>query len=438
MLLEIAISMADVPGFLRTLLGLPGAAAWQRREGGFLRQMRENPPIENYINDRFAIERAMARVVRYRKNTGRIPGVTDDPDTDAIGRLYELAGMVARVHPELSPAAQKILAGKITGALNDNVGLASLAFEMKTACHFMSHGFDVEFHDLENGGGHDFIARRSNAEVDVECKTIGGDLGRKIHLVRQYQLWQKIHPSMVGALSAGKGRLVVATLPDRLPSDEPSMRSIASAIESALSGATGASGNASMCAVETHVFDLAASPFFVATPDQIGEDDIVEFCRREFGQAVRHTVMVFRPRESVALVALRSAKSDKFLEGVYRQLKEGARQLSRTRPGVLCVQFLTLTGAQLRDVADTPSQTGQPSGLQAMTAKFFDSPGRDHVHSVAYTAAGTFVRRSYRADDRVVKDIGENAPAYFFTNKRHPNADDPNYGLFLKTPPRMS
>jgi hypothetical protein len=432
MLLDPAVSIADVPGYIRFLIQLAGASAWEERERDFSQQIRENPPFENYVNERFAIERAMATVLRYRRNTRRYPAASAD-----IGRLYALAAMVARVYPRLSAAAQKTLAGRIAGGLNDDVGLASVAFEMKTACHFMSHGFDVEFHDLEQGGGYDFLARRDTTEVGIECKTVSGDLGRKIHLRRQYQLSQKLYPVMGATSSQGVGRLVIATFPDRLGGDHDMMNSIATQISAALSG-TAAGQDDSLCSIDSHSFEIANSPFSVGDPHQLTEDNVIEFFRREFAREVRQTVVLFRPGESATIVALQSAKPDKFLEGVYRQLKEGTRQLSDTRAGVLCVQFLALTGAQLRDVADYPAQTGQPSALQAMTAKFFDSPNRNQVHTVAYTAPGTFDRHTYRTVDRVIRDIAEDAPSYCFTNKNHPNVDDSNYRFFSKTRPTLA
>jgi hypothetical protein len=38
----------------------------------------------------------------------------------------------------------------------------------------MSRGFDVEFHDMERGGGHDFTARKGEVEVEVGCKMAYG------------------------------------------------------------------------------------------------------------------------------------------------------------------------------------------------------------------------------------------------------------------------
>src|SRR5262249_5973919 len=152
-----AISPDEVSTYLKMLIQLPGASVWRKREQTFAQQIRANPLIEEYLNSRFALERAMGSVVRYRENTGRFPKATSDDIGDAVRRLYSFVGMIGRVYPLLSKAGQRNLAGRVRGALADKIGLMPLAFEMQTACHFMTHGFDVEFHDLERGGGQDFV-----------------------------------------------------------------------------------------------------------------------------------------------------------------------------------------------------------------------------------------------------------------------------------------
>src|SRR5262249_353184 len=100
------------------------------------------------------------------------------------------------------------------------------------------------------------------------------------------------------------------------------------------------------------------------------------------------------------------------------------------RPGYLCAQFLTITGAELADVAALPAKTNRPSALQAMTAQFFSNEARNHVHTVVYTAPGTYVSRTYVREKRLISEVVEDAPSYFFLNRLHPHADDPNHIVF--------
>jgi hypothetical protein len=95
--------------------------------------------------------------------------------------------LTARVFPKLPERGQNILKSRIAGALNNDVGLSPLAFEMRTVAHLIARGFDVEFHDLCENGGYDFLAKDGEIAIEVECKSASGDLGHRVHLNRQYQ-----------------------------------------------------------------------------------------------------------------------------------------------------------------------------------------------------------------------------------------------------------
>ncbi|MBV9583825.1 MAG: hypothetical protein JO213_02960, partial [Alphaproteobacteria bacterium] len=164
---------------------------------------------------------------------------------------------------------------------------------------------------------------------------------------------------------------------------------------------------------------------------------VADYFKRVAKEDVGHTIMTFSPRRSATVVALRSAKPDKFLQALHRNLREAAAlQLSGTLPGVICVQLRNLTDTQLREVAASPAQTGKPNGLQLMTADFFTGNGRRHVHTLAYMAPGEFSRsQSYRFGSGgafLIRDTitGEDAASYVFINKNHPHADAAEYRVF--------
>ena len=128
----------------------------------------------------------MIYVGQYHRNTGgRIPEINSTPLFD-FGALYSFVALTARVFPRLPEPAQNPLKGRISGALKDNVGLSPLAFEMRTVAHLMARGFDVEFHDLCEGGGYDFLATDGDIVFEVECKSVSGDVGHRVHTTRQY------------------------------------------------------------------------------------------------------------------------------------------------------------------------------------------------------------------------------------------------------------
>jgi len=179
---------AEIPTLLHRFTEITGAVAWQKRQTDFQRQIHDNPMIDRYLDSYFPLERAMIYVRQHNRNTGgRIPQINSTPLFD-LGALYSFVALTARVFPRLPEPAQNLLKGRIVGALKDNVGLSPLAFEMRTVAHLMASGFDVEFHDLCEGGGYDFLAKDGNIAFEVECKSVSGDVGHRVHTHRQYQL----------------------------------------------------------------------------------------------------------------------------------------------------------------------------------------------------------------------------------------------------------
>jgi hypothetical protein len=375
----------------------------------------------------------MIYVRHYNRNTGgRIPEINSTSAVD-LGALYSFVGITARVFSRLPTHGQYELKSRLAGALKDNVGLSPLGFEMRTVAHLMARGFDVEFHDLCEGGGYDFLAKDKEIAFEVECKSVSGDLGHRVHTHRQYQLIPYVLDKMQRPENRGIVRLLVATVPDRLHGAHEFLSAVAATIGQALEKSAGAEGET--CAVSYHELPILGSPFDCESPTRITEDDVRDYCNRVVGDEVGHTIMTFSPRQSATIIAVRSMQPNSPLMGVYRYLKEAARhQLSGSRPGAICVQFRNMTSAELRDLAAHPAQSGKPTGLQLMTAKFYDSTARDHVHTIAYVAPGLFVRHqsvTFDAQGAIqTTHVSEDTASYVFINKRHPDVNDPRYSVF--------
>jgi hypothetical protein len=242
-----------------------------------------------------------------------------------MGALYSFAAMLTRVYRRLPPSAQHALERKMVGALKDNVGLAPIVFELRTAAHFMRAGFEVDFHDLCGSGRYDFLVRRADIEMEVECKSVSGDLGRKVHLFRQYQLGRELFRLMRSGAKQGTVRLAVATVPDRLFGEHKFMQDVARAVGAALDSAASVA-EAAPCTVDYYEFPIESSPFDCPSPPQIGEEDVVAYCSRVMGYSVGPLLMVFAPKHNATIVAIRSSKPDEFLMGVYRKSEGGSQK----------------------------------------------------------------------------------------------------------------
>jgi hypothetical protein len=279
---------AEIPAFVNRVIAITGAAPWQQREQDFVRQIKENALLERYLDDQFNIERSMVHARNHLRRTGRLPAVQRASAAN-LGALYAFCGVTALAFHRSSSQAQRALRQRFLGALKDNVGLAPIAFEMRTVAHFMAKGLDVEFHDLNEVGGYDFLVRNTKIEMEVECKSVSGDLGRQVHLLRQYQLGPHIFESMRRSSKDGVVRLLVATLPARLYGQREFMSAVGARISQMLTD-----GNDFLdfepCSIRYGEYPIRESPFNIPSPAMITESQVAEYCSAMTGDEVGHTI----------------------------------------------------------------------------------------------------------------------------------------------------
>jgi hypothetical protein len=122
----------------------------------------------------------------------------------------------------------------LTTACKSDNGLAAFAHELAVAVHLWTEDFDVEFTDIEDRTRFDILARRAGIELEVDCKTASGDLGRQIHRGRALELFNRICPAVDALLEKGRSRTVDIVLPGRLHGAEPYMNAVAKGVSDAI------------------------------------------------------------------------------------------------------------------------------------------------------------------------------------------------------------
>ena len=370
------------------------------------------------------MELTLLRLLMEQEKTGRFPIKVRD------ALQYKLCGFVAgvaRIYENLPLAGQNRVRGMILDGLQTDNGLLSLQHEITTAVHLMRRGFDVDFNDIENGSGVDFVARRGGIEIEVECKMFTGDLGRKIHRRRVLELHNTLAPLIERVYrTASRGIFVGITIPDRLGGQLTQLQGINDALSRAV-----VSGNAvtksDHCDIEVKDFDLAVSPFCVEQAEQVTQSALAEFVKKNFGRTNPNLMVFFSPWRRAVVALVESARPDAVLRGMDRQLRQAANsQFSKGRPGVLAIQFHELTADQLLGLAKSDTlDPERASGLQRMTSWVLSSPNRDHIHTVAYRSHGALISHS-----DVPGAISEQGPAYVFRNPNHPMCNDLKYRVF--------
>ena len=281
---------AEIAPLFRRFVAITGWKPWKGRLAALEQRVKDNPFLGEYFAERYPLELEMEQLHRRLRRGGKF----SLPATYREVALLSFVATVSRVYRRLSAQGQRRLAGMLRSGLDAEYGLASLAHEMGIATHLMAQGFDVIFSDIESGGGFDLLAERDGVEIEIECKIFSGDMGRKVHLRRLYQLGGRVYPLMTAALNKRPGgQLARVVLPGRLQGSDQQQRDICDRLARVLQDGTSELGP-EPCSIEYRTFSLTGSPFETTEPEGLEREIARQFVEREVGLPIEHVVMLFR------------------------------------------------------------------------------------------------------------------------------------------------
>jgi hypothetical protein len=415
----VELSDSEAPVLLDHFLSILGSAEWERRHQTLLDQVRANPLMRGFVVARHGLELSIGRLIEAKNSATGIIFEATDPQQYYT---FSFVAPVALLHQRLSPAGQKRLAGTLRDGLNTDRGLRPFLSEIQTAVHLMHQGYDVNFWDLEQGGGFDYLAIREGKEIEVECKAVSNDLGRQVHERRALDLSDRIRRALGGVLeSVAGGRLVRVRLPARLPGASGLLQNVAAGVKAALAGTD--HSWLLPCRVEVRNFAIPGTPFASEDPAAVTQETTRRFIDAQLGESNAHAFTLFRPRKAAVVVIIESDRRDRLVAELLRKLKDAAKgQFSRQRAAVLVVQFLELGPEAILELAAADSHDPRKaSSLQLASNLFFRGRNRSHLHTVVYRSSGTLV---------IGAGVQEQGPTYSFTNPDHPHASDRRYSMF--------
>jgi hypothetical protein len=363
--ISIEATRQDIAPAFDWIGGLLGSVL-DKRVAALRQQEQKNPLLAQYVRETYALEFALAEARKYRRSTGRLP------KEDDFHSLYGFLIPAHRIHRALPPEAIKAFEGQLMKAAGDPNGLRPFAYELGIATHLMGDSWDVQFADYCGLGRFDFLAGRGLVEIEVECKAISHDRGRKIHRHEANRLADLILPSIEQLMETPGCHLMRVTVPDRLGGSNDDMARVAAVVADASQNKSKA-GHAS-ARVDYLASDLGSWP----EPD---DDDFRPFFEQQLGLSNSHLLFCGRPGVSIVALAIVSAKPDNVQKYITALAKDAADQCSGTRPALLA---LNLADQLSPEEFDGLLRT--PGGIHNIAATVFESDQRSHVESIAFTA----------------------------------------------------
>lgn len=417
---------AEIPTHIRRFISITGIQPWRNRWKTIDRQLAENELLFKLISERFQTELALREVLEFRRQTNRLPW---PPKTAEQHRALSFVTMASLVHQRLSTQGKKRLKGMLIHGLDFNYGLAPLVFEMLVATHLMQNEYEVNFHDIESDGRFDFLAEKNGVLLEVECKFISADIGRKIHQRRLYELSNALKPTLTENANRASGGLIVRVIiNNRLTGEKRQHNAILNSITEAFSSKNRTARSES-CTVEISSFELENSPFVRDESLTVSQQLLESYLSDELGIDNKNVFILMRPGDHPCVVVIESKKRDAVLKSITRQLKKSAKsQLSGKRPGMIWCYLADLTEKQLRQLADRQSEG---TGLQFAVTEIFSS--RPHLHTLAFSCEGSVRVQTTTAGHQRQTSVQESGGLYTFANSNHPDSERKDLRVFSRT-----
>ena len=413
----------EASSILRRFVNFTNWSTWEKRLAWLENETRRETGMQYFWRERCALELALSSLWRRFRMTRKVP--LKKLKVDEF-RLLSFAAMVVKSQKGLSPIAKNRLHGMLRDAAKQDYGLGPVAYEMRVACHLMSRGYDVAFQDLEGRAAYDFLATKAGVSVEVECKFMSGDVGRKIHQKQLYRLGDRVSPKMVGYLSGLRsGLLLCLTVSGRLHGKEAQERTIEELLCHAIERRTnGLEEDGHRISIKN--FKLPRVADYRSTTHGFNQRGYHTALLQRCGVTNGNALAYFRPSQSAIVIVVESTEKDRVLDGMQRQLlKSAKRQFSSDLPAILSCHLVDLNQEQLLSLGDSDTEG---LGLKYMTMDLLRR--RPHLFSVSYTAPGDVRQEVDASGSRPETSYREIGPAYSLKNADHALASNELLSVF--------
>ncbi|HPF78909.1 MAG TPA: hypothetical protein PLF01_06405 [Alphaproteobacteria bacterium] len=415
------LSHDHIPSLIRKFKTLVGWKNLNKRLL-YLDQERKKPLLKTLIEKRYKLEITLHEIIKYQEATRRIPW---EPTRNQIS-VYSFIAMVAQVYERLSPFAKNKLQSRLKGDLKTKAGFGPTAFEMIIAANLLQNNFEIEFKDLENtsdGGIYDIFARKNKKELEVECKYITGDKGRKIHQEEIHKLAEKLETEInLHRKNDNRNLYVSIKIKDRLEKNEEYIRTLKENIIKILKDPTKQIDSKEYI-IEATIFSDRISPF----KKHVEEDKVRQFVAKQFNVQQPHAFVCYSPNHNAIVVNISSEKEDQVLNRIYESiLKDCKNQFSKKEPAILCCQLADVTEEQLK--ALQKAQKDEDIGLQIIANLILQK--RPFLLGIGFMTEGEGYKKTYPNLVGVPKLYSNSGSVFFFKNHDHPLAKDRDYDVY--------
>lgn len=376
------MTTAEVPGIYRRLAGAIGANHWQGAVGRQEEAIRSNPFLGDFLRSEYTIAYQLERLRRLVERFGIVPpeACIDPSNFPSLA----FAAQVLEVLQRSTPKQAKTFVRRVRTAFSSSENMHGLRLELQAATHFTRRGQRVTWHRVNNGGTFDLLIEDLGPNgLEVECKSISEDKGRRIHRRDALEFWGEIWSDLRDiAKSLRTGLAIVLTVPVRLPVGVEDRATLAKEIITRIVAGSGA--------ILVGGAEVRILPFDPAEIEAVKDKGREEW-RKAIDTAtetVNREALVYRnPLGGMLALVAQSTVEDDVLNQVFATLNDSAaRQFTCTRGALFWVALQGIDAEQLLSIHHQDSTQGeQPTALKLEVSSFLNC-APDHVVGVVFSS----------------------------------------------------
>lgn len=376
------MTTAEVPGVYRRLATAIGAEHWQGAVDRQEEAIRSNHFLGDYLRSEYAIAYQLDRLRRLVERFGAVPhDACNDP---SIFPSLAFAAQVLGVLERSTVKQARTFVKRVRTAFSSSENMHGLRLELQAATHFACRGQRVAWHRVNNGGSFDLLIEDlGHSGLEVECKSISENKGRRIHRRDVLEFWGELWRDVSDVAKNLRGGLaVVLTVPYRLPVDAEERDALAREVVARIvAGSSATLGGGAEVRIEP--FDLGG---IEAAKDKGGEE-LRRAIDAATGTANREAFVYGTSAGGMLAFVMQSAVEDDVLDQLFATLDDSAeRQFTRKRGALFWVALQGIDADQLLSIHEQDRNPGeQPTPLRLGVSNFLNrAPG--HIVGVVFSS----------------------------------------------------
>jgi len=417
------IQTVAIPEIYKRFTDLVGDKHWKNRIAQLKQNIKANRFLADYIQSENSIAFQLEHLRELTSEFGTIPfwEVNNHSIYPAIGFAAQVLSII-----DVSPQQFTVqLIRRIHGALKNPDDMRALRLELSAATHFSRRGLKISWPEMTGIGRFDlFIEGLGPKGLEVECKSISTNKGRKVHKQEVLEFYGLLWPHLEAKMKtlSTTGLSIVLTVPDRFPKDYDSRKKLAKQVgKQIVCGQSAAFSDGSILNITE--FDTSRLEITQNTlnPEEIRAalDEITDTRNRE-------AIVIGKMDGGALAFAVQSAKDDTLMKAIFDTLSDSVKknQLSGIRGGMFLVELFGIDEEQIISIASQDKDPSlPPTALRLGVSKFLSNSSRNGVIGVGFLSKGSLLPE--QGDF-----IDSGGGAYFFPNRESSLWLDDFNGLF--------